>query len=171
MIAWGLVWEAVTKNKWMAYLALIVALFYFMGNTVVSCVAYFQPKVTIIHTVIEKTVHIDKTVTEERQIRRPDGTIEMLKLVHTDIRKLSLKDSRDASVKEPVALGASKLILLPGLQIWPVERRLDLGLGIELGSLQVGAGHKLFHVERESVILVNSFNPSVRLDYRWGVGK
>lgn len=159
------------RNKGLVIVICLTALAYFVGDTIVGVAAYMQPKVTINHVVIEKNISVDKTVTEERQIRRPDGTIEMLKLVHSDIRKMSLKDSRSSSESTPILPSGAKLTLLPGLAYAPVDKRWSASLGVELGAFQAGIMHEVVQMHPDQMRFPDGFRPVIWGAYRWGLGK
>lgn len=176
MIAWTLAVEFIKRNKWLVVLALLTLLVYLGGNVVVSCMAYLQPKVTVIRTTVyqKETRTLDKTVTKETEVHRPDGTIEMLKLIQNDVRSINTENHADSSseTKAPVAIEGSKakLTLLPGATYEPIDKKLGLALGMELGILQAGVSHELLQIRPDKVEFVSEFRPVISASVRFGLG-
>jgi hypothetical protein len=96
--------EAIKNNKWLAYLALATALVCALGNTIVSCVAYFQPKVTFIQSTVVKSQITDKSKTTRHEIMKPDGSVEKFEEIQNAIDNLSykLEDSKKDSTPVPL---------------------------------------------------------------------
>lgn len=171
-LAWSEVVAFAGRNKWLVFLAVITALVYVVGDKAVQVVAYFQPKVTVLHTTIERKTVIDGTKTEIREVRRPDGTIEMLKLIQNDIRTVGTKGTSSSSVKEPVlppsGLG---LVLLPGFAYHATEKQWDLSLGIGIGPFDVGVSHPLLTMHPDQARFPDGFSPSIWANYRWAASR
>lgn len=146
MIAWAAVVEFIKNNKWLVFLALLVFLIQGLGNTIVSSIAYFQPKVTIIQQTVTKISTADRSVTSRHEIDRPDGTKEIIEDIHTIVDSMNYKVDGMTSVKEPVSLGGSGL-WSPWAAYAPWQRQLSVGVGYSVGQLTVGLAHPVFTLD------------------------
>lgn len=145
MIAWVTVVEFVKNNKglsiFLAVLILLTLLAYFLGNTVVECVAYFQPKVTIIQQTINKQVVHDRTVTTRYEIVKTDGSVEKHETIQAAVDSTSEKIDSINSVKEPVGLSGlnRRLALITGIDTDPFNPVEAIGAraGLAYGEYQL----------------------------------
>lgn len=120
------------NNKWLSVLALVTFLVTALGGVIVDCVAYFQPRVTILTNNIYKETVKDRTVTTIKTTTKPDGTVEKLEEVRAAIDRWTVEQVVKSDVSEPVALdGKPSLWAIHGAYA-PLQRELSLGAGFQL---------------------------------------
>lgn len=140
--------EFLKANKWLAYLGLLVFLVQALGSTIVDCVAYFQPKVTVIQQTITKTSTADRSVTTRHEITKPDGTKEIMEDIHTIVDSMNYKMDGMSSVKEPVALAGTGA-WSPWAAYAPWQKQLSLGVGYSFGQITVGIAHPVLTFDKD----------------------
>ena len=134
----------IAKHPWLLGLALLLALVHALGNTVVDSIAYFQPKVTVVTKVVKQETVRDRSIITERETRRPDGTVEMLREVKASVDRMTVDKMDSENVREPVALaGKESRWLLQG-DYAPLGRQVSLGVGFQLlPALSLGVTHEM----------------------------
>lgn len=155
----GYITEFIGNNKWLVVLGLLTLLVTSIGGVIVDCVAYMQPKTTVIRVTQKEVRTTDRTVTERREIVRPDGTRELLETIRADIQALSSENSSDSAVSEPVLSGKGKLTWLPGVSYAPMQKTVGLVLGAEYGIFQLSLKHDLMTFQADNWSFNNSFAP------------
>lgn len=139
----GLALDLAKKQKWALTAALILAILYYAGDTVVRCVAYFQPKVTVL-TVEKKVIqYVDRSVRTTETVKLPDGTVKTLERLDYNIQSLTTAENRSENTRTPDLSGAHRRWLVDGLYL-PVGRIGYVGAGYDFGLLQVGAGNQVY---------------------------
>ena len=154
------------KHPWIIGLALALALIHALGNTIVDVTAYLQPRVTVVTKVVKQETVRDRSIITERETRRPDGTVEMLREVKASVDRMTVDKMDSENVREPVALAGKESSWLLQGGYAPLGRQVSLGVGFQLfPALVLGVQHEVVRLG-EDLSLPDRFSPVIWVTWR-----